>query len=132
MTHVLIVEDDRLLALMLEDVLVEAGYEVDHAFDLAEGEELVANKSIDAAILDIRVDGELAYPLARKLDERKIPFLFASSTRRIDMPTDLRWTPLIGKPYTADQVISALKALCGTVYAGARLPERDSRRHPGQ
>lgn len=128
--NVLIVEDDRLLALMLEDVLLEAGYEVEHAFGIAEGEELVASKPIDAAILDIRVEGELSYPLARKLDERKIPFLFASSMRRIDMPTDLRWTPLIGKPYTASQVISALKALCGTVYAGARLPPGEPGRHP--
>lgn len=119
MKHVLIVEDDRGLALMLEDVLVDAGYDVAHAADLAQGEDIVTNEPVDAAILDIRIDGGLSFPLARQLDARRIPYLFASSVRRIDMPLDLRWTPLIGKPYTAGQLLTALQALCGDIGAGA-------------
>ncbi len=120
MKNVLIVEDDRLLALMLEDVLLQSGYRVEHAFDLEEGDAVVDAKPIDAAILDIRVEGGLSFELARKLDRLHIPYLFASSARRLDMPPDLRWRPLIGKPYTASQVVTALEALCGAIYAGKR------------
>jgi DNA-binding response OmpR family regulator len=127
MKHVLIVEDDRGMALMLEDVLVDAGYDVEHAVDLAQGEDIMANKPIDAAILDIRIGGGASYPLARELHARHIPCLFASSVRRIEMPPDMRWTPLIGKPYTADQLLTSLKALCGEI--GADAAPEDARRN---
>ena len=130
MKNVLIVEDDRLLALMLEDVLLQSGYRVEHAFDLEEGDAVVDAKPIDAAILDIRVEGGLSFELARKLDRLHIPYLFASSARRLDMPPDLRWRPLIGKPYTASQVVTiatrGIKAenevsLIGSVLLGVLL-----------
>jgi CheY-like chemotaxis protein len=130
MKNVLIVEDDPLLALMLGDVLVDAGYDVEHAANLTQGEELLAAGPIDAAILDIRIGGGVSYPLARALDARRIPYLFASSMRRIDMPPDLRWTPLIGKPYTPGQVITALQALCGDICTGAESPAAVRQGHP--
>ena len=111
MKHVLIVEDDRLLALMLEDVLVQAGFEAEHAFDLAEADAAVVDSHIDAAILDVRIGDEQSYALARKLEDREIPYLFATSVNPADLPEDLRGHPVVDKPYTADQLLASVAAL---------------------
>ena len=130
MKRLLIVEDEEQLALMLKDLLTDAGYEVQHAFDLAGAEAIVARTQLDAAILDVKLDGELVFPLARKLDELGVPYLFASAARRIDIPAELRWQPLIGKPYAADQLITALRALCGDIYSPDSHGSRKSGEHP--
>ena len=111
MKHVLIVEDDRLLALMLEDVLAQAGFEAEHAVDLAEADAAVVDSHIDAAILDVRIGEEQSYELARKLREREIPYVFATSVHPGDMPEDLRGHPLIDKPYTAGQLLASVTSL---------------------
>jgi len=131
MNRVLIVEDDRSLASMLSEVLVQSGYEVECARDAATGEAVLAAKAVDAAILDVRLEGGMVFPLARALAARGIPYLLASSTRRLDMPPDLRWQPLIAKPYRPEQLVTALRALCGDLAARNRpAPARTTRRHP--
>ena len=120
MQRILIVEDEKLLALMLEDLLLDADYEVQHAFDLEEAKAIVSAVGIDAAILDVRIGGDLVFPFARALQERGVPYLFASSARRLDIPRELRAAPLVRKPYVIDEVLAALSALQGT----ARRPDR--------
>lgn len=132
MNNVLIVEDDWKLASLLAEVLVDAGFHAQCASDVDDAEDIVAREAIDAAILDIRVGETSSFALARVLNARDIPYLFASSVRRIDIPQDLRWQPLIGKPYTAEQVVTALRALCGRIYSGNGAPPSENRngRHP--
>ena len=117
MKRILIVEDNLLLAQMLEDLFVAAGYDVHRACELGSAEAMVASQRFDAAILDVHLNGNVVFPLARTLTDLGTPFLLASAARRIDLPLDLRWQPLIGKPYAVDQVVIALKALCGDVYS---------------
>ena len=116
MKRILIVEDDRRLASLLSDALLDAGFEGAYAYDLAEADAIFASSRIDAAILDICLGDTQSFALARRLGTCGVPYLFASSRRRIDMPHDLRWQPLIGKPYSADQLIIALRALCGEIH----------------
>lgn len=115
MKRILIVEDEQLLALMLEDMLLDDGYEVEHAFDLAAAEKVIASKRISAAILDINVGGQSVFPLARRLMKAEVPVLFASAQHRIQLPPEFRWLPLIRKPYTSIQISAALKALLDDV-----------------
>ena len=77
---VLVVEDEMCLAMMLEDLLSDSGYRVVLASRVQEAQRLVDEESIDAAILDVNVNGEQAYPVAERLRERGVPFLFASAT----------------------------------------------------
>lgn len=135
MKRILIVEDEKLLALMLEDLLAEAGYEVEHAFDLPQAQNAIERMHIDAAILDIKLNGSLVFPFARKLRERTIRFLFASSAYRIEIPPDLCWQPLVRKPYLIDEVEAALKGLFGEFNRAApekaaSWPSRQSGEHP--
>ena len=135
MKRILIVEDEKLLALMLEDLLTEAGYEVEHAFDLAQAQDAIDRTHVDAAILDIKLNGSLVFPFARGLRERNVRFLFASSAYRIEIPPDLCWHPLVRKPYVVDEVEVALKGLFGEFQravppATAQWPSRQSGEHP--
>jgi DNA-binding response OmpR family regulator len=134
MKRILIVEDEKLLALMLEDLLVDAGYDVEHAFDLVQAQNAIERTPVDAAILDIKLNGSLVFPFARRLRDNKVRFLFASSAYRIEIPPDLCWHPLVRKPYVVDEVVVALKGLFGEFQRApgttASWPSRQSGEHP--
>ena len=111
--RVLIVEDESLVALQLEDMLLELGcFVVGPAMRLrTAGELLDAGVAIDCAVLDVNVCGELVYPIADRLDELGIPFVFATGYGRKGV--DERWTdvPVLQKPYTCEEIGQSL-ALC--------------------
>jgi CheY-like chemotaxis protein len=77
MARILIVEDEALIALMLEDFVRDAGHEVfGVAGSVAKAEALIATDTPDAALLDVRLGKELSYPIAASLKERCVPFAF--------------------------------------------------------
>jgi CheY-like chemotaxis protein len=77
--RVLIVEDEALVAFMLEDFLVEFGcIPVGPCNTLAKALEAVGAETFDLAVLDVNLNGEKVYPVAYALAERHIPFLFVS------------------------------------------------------
>lgn len=110
---VLIVEDEMCLALLLEDILVHAGYRVLMAARLAKALELVGSKRIDAAILDINLAGTSVFPAADALRERDIPFMFVSGYGAEGLPAEYRQRPVLQKPYGVQQLQQALTALLG-------------------
>lgn len=112
---ILIVEDEMLLALMLEDLLMDTGYRVVHADTLAIAFELVERDHFDVAILDINLEGAEVFPLAARLRELRIPFVFASASDLSRIGPEFRQYPMIAKPYTIGQVEQSLnKVLADT------------------
>jgi DNA-binding NarL/FixJ family response regulator len=117
--RVLIVEDEMLLAMDLEDMLLDAGYEVvgqashmQQAITLAEQND----GAIDVAIMDINLArGTNGVETAAALRERwNIPSLFVSGnldkrTREAALPL----SPLgfVGKPYSEREVLTSLGQL---------------------
>jgi DNA-binding response OmpR family regulator len=76
---ILIVEDEPLIAMMLEDFILSLGHEVAGPCEtVAEALEAVACKSFHLAILDVNLKGENVWPVARALRERGVPFVLAS------------------------------------------------------
>src|SRR5262249_55134475 len=77
--HVLVVEDEALVAMVVTDALMELGYEVVGPFGRP-SDALAAIKSgpIDAAVLDINLAGTMVYPVADELVARGIPFVFVT------------------------------------------------------
>ena len=105
---VLIVEDETLLALMLEDLLLDIGHHVMHAGSLPDAMALVEREHFDAAILDINIDGEDVFPLAARLRELHTPFVFASARDAGRIGPEFSQEQLIAKPYTIAQVQKSL------------------------
>jgi CheY-like chemotaxis protein len=77
--QILVVEDESLVAMMIEDMLTDLGHQVVATSGrMPEASKLVSDPSADLAILDVNLNGEETYPLADSLAARKIPFIFAT------------------------------------------------------
>jgi PAS domain S-box-containing protein len=75
--RILLVEDESLIAMMMDQTLRELDFDVVGPFGTVhEALAAVESESIDAGILDINLAGEMAYPIARILQARKVPFVF--------------------------------------------------------
>jgi DNA-binding response OmpR family regulator len=109
--RVLVVEDETLVAMLIEDYLTEFGCEVACcAARVSKGLQSLKCLEIDAAVLDVNVAGESVSPIAEVLDQRNIPFIFASGygTRGLEP----RWAgrPVLQKPFSAVELRLALLA----------------------
>lgn len=109
--RLLMVEDEMFVAMILKDLLTEAGYRVLSAARLDDALQLARSESIDGAILDINLHGETVYPLAEHLEENGVPFLFASAYSRNSLPVAFRERPIVQKPYTAQLMMAAVKTM---------------------
>lgn len=99
--RILVVEDSGLVAVDIEEQLLEEGYKVvGPASDLATAERLLNTSEIDAAILDINLDGEKVFGLADRLRARGIPFIFLTGYIPSDIvPEDMSGYPCLEKPF---------------------------------
>ena len=110
---IFVVEDEPLIAMMLEDFLDALGYEQAGGADsVATALEGVERGGFDAAILDVNLrGGERCWPVADALAERGIPFVLATGGGD-DMIADAhRDRPRLPKPYTMDAVRNAVETL---------------------
>jgi DNA-binding response OmpR family regulator len=104
--HILIAEDEFLVAVVLEEDLRAAGYVIVGPFaNLAKAIEACRSERFDLAILDINLNGEMVYPLADELLSRGIPFLFLSGYGKAHMPERFRALPQLGKPYDPGELL---------------------------
>src|SRR4051794_17856289 len=93
---VLVVEDEFLIATMIEDVLVRLGFRVvGPASSVGSALEAFSTATPDAALLDLNVRGEPIEPVAAALDERGIPFAFISGYSADALPSRWRTKPLV-------------------------------------
>lgn len=109
---ILVVEDDALIAMLLEDMLSELDYavsglagDVDNALKLAEG------GAFDAAILDVSLAGKSSLPVARLLDEKKKPYIFATGYGALPAGMEGSGRRVLNKPYQLHQLEEALSSL---------------------
>jgi len=96
---VLLVEDEMCLAMMLQDLLEQAGYRVVKAARVPAAMTLAEGGAIDAAILDVNVAGKEVFPVADELRRRGVPFMFASGYGERGLPGEFRGYPMLQKPY---------------------------------
>jgi DNA-binding response OmpR family regulator len=98
--NILVVEDESLIAILLEDYLSELGYKVPwHADNVTHAMEIISsNQNIDAAILDVNIRGESVAPIASALESRGTPFCFMTGYGA-SASTGYPDAPIIGKPF---------------------------------
>ena len=98
--RILLVEDEPLLAMLEEDLLLEAGAEVvGPAFGVVAALALVAERSLDGAILDVNLGSELVYPVADQLAANGTRFVFVTGYGRLGLATPHGGRPTIQKPF---------------------------------
>ncbi len=109
-TQVLLVEDEAMIAMMLEDFLESFGcVVVANASRLDEALAKAAEVRVDVATLDVNLAGKLSYPVADVLRSRRIPFLFVTGYGTVGVPGHLSGIPVLGKPFVAEKLARMLK-----------------------
>jgi CheY-like chemotaxis protein len=105
---ILVVEDEMMVAIMLEEMLTKLGCKVVKAARVSKAVQLVITAAIDGAILDVNVAGEAVYPVAHKLQERGIPFIFSSGYGASGLPVEYRDRPTLSKPFQQEELAPIL------------------------
>lgn len=119
--RVLVVEDESLVAMDIEDAIAGLGHEVVGPIaELHEALAAVADESLCCAILDINIRGGHSYPVADILLERGVPVLLLSGYYEATLPERLHGVTLLAKPFTGEQLDTAIRDLCAQVLDSAR------------
>lgn len=111
--RVLVVEDEALVALMVEDMLSDLGcVVVDVAGTVERGLSIASdpNLALDGAVLDVNLGGEKVYPVAEALAARGVPFIFATGYGLAGISPRFSHVPALAKPYEPRALETALTA----------------------
>ena len=107
--RVLVVEDEALIAMMIEQMLNDLGCTViGPAHSLPQAMTLLEASPVSTAILDLNLRGAFVYPLARTLREGGIPFVFITGYTGLRIPHDFANTTTLTKPFAGADLIAAL------------------------
>jgi len=106
--RVLIVEDEIVVALFLEDLLAEFGYEVagivSHLDDA-----MGRPNDYDVALLDVHLNGRNVFEFADRLAACGTPFVFATGYGARGIPDRHCARPVLQKPFRPDELKRALE-----------------------
>ena len=112
--RVLVVEDEALVAMLLETILEDMGcMAVGPAATVDEGLRMAADEAVDAALLDVNVAGRQVFPVAQALKDRGVPFVFSTGYGEGGLPDEGRGQPTLQKPFTEAAVRDALMSAMG-------------------
>ena len=113
--RVLVVEDESLVAMLLETILEDMGcVPVGPAATVEEGLQMASEGDpVDAALLDVNVAGKQVFPIAEALKARGVPFVFSTGYGEGGLPDQWRGQPTLQKPFTEAAVRDALMKAMG-------------------
>lgn len=108
--EVLAVEDESIVAMLLEDLLHDLGCKVvGPAARIEEALTLLDNERVQAAILDINIAGQTVFPVADRLAELGIPFVFTTGYGTAGLVDKHRSRTVLQKPYQLESLRAALE-----------------------
>lgn len=110
--RILCVEDETLVAMLIEDILQELGCETIGPFAKASvALEALGSVQIDGALLDVNLRGQDSYSIADALQRMGCPFLFLTGYGEEGVKPAYRNAPILQKPFNAGRVGAALREL---------------------
>lgn len=111
--RVLIVEDEPLLAMLLEESIADLGHEpVGAAATVAQALALLDDGPVDCALLDFSLSGTAtSIPVAERLQRDHVPFTYLSGHSALDQRAGAPEGPLLTKPASMNGIASALEAM---------------------
>ena len=109
---ILIVEDEIIIGMMLATEIAGAGgVPVGPVSTVSGALKAIANRPVDAVILDAKlIDGSGA-DLATLLEVRRIPYVVVSGYEEAALPSSLRRAPFVAKPVSTPLLMEAIKSL---------------------
>jgi CheY-like chemotaxis protein len=113
--RILVVEDNLLMAEVICDFLRSCGLQpVGPVGSVESGVHLVRHEEIDAAVLDINLQGRMCFPICSELLKRHVPFMFLSGYAGSALvPSEFQAMRHIEKPFAPEEFQSVLQDLVG-------------------
>ena len=109
---VLVVEDEFLVASLIQDMLETAGCIVAGPIPRVADALVAADRdTYDAAILDINVAGDRIDPVAAALSRRNVPFVFVTGYSTGALPKEYASRPRLCKPFRIAELLGTLSKL---------------------
>ena len=100
-----------MIALDAQTMLQNCGAEVEVAATTRDARRAIKLNKFDAAILDVNLYTETSFTIAEDLQERAIPFVFATGYgEQVTVPDRFKDVHVISKPYVEDALRAALAA----------------------
>jgi CheY-like chemotaxis protein len=113
--RVLLVEDEAVIAMLVEDMLEDLGHElVTVATRLEEALAAAESEAVDLAILDLNLGGVLTYPVADMLRDRGVPFIFATGYGSGGLKEAYSDLPALQKPFNQEALGLAIIGALGS------------------
>lgn len=110
--HVLVVEDEMLVLIMIEDMLADLGCEsVTAAATVNQALAAIDAQIFDVAMLDMNLNGSNSYAVAEALGTHGVPFVFSTGYSGHDMRDGYRDHPVLKKPFTEKELVEVLTRL---------------------
>jgi PAS domain S-box-containing protein len=102
---IMLVEDEAIVAMAVNDSLTDLGFSVIGPFSrVSDARRALQDHQVDAAILDVNLNGEMVYSLAELLTARKIPFVFATGYGAESIESQFGHIPVLQKPIEKDKL----------------------------
>ncbi|WP_260927948.1 response regulator [Novosphingobium sp. 9] len=118
----LIVEDEMIVAMNIEDTLMDLGaIVIGPAMRLDTALELAGREEFDVAMLDVNIHGGRSYPVATLLRSRGIPFIFATGYGHASDGEDFSDVATLAKPFRAADLEAAL---CNALQSRRNVPRK--------
>jgi len=109
MKRALLVEDEGVVALLIESMLTELGYQVVGPFPrLAKAIDIAQSEPFDLAVLDVNLNGTPSFEVAELLIAKGVPLVFATGYGGQGIPAHLRDTVIVQKPFKSQQLAEAI------------------------
>ena len=110
--RVLVVEDEMMVAWLLEDLLAELGCAiVGPAAGVNQALAMIEAEAIDVAVLDVNLNGEMSYSIADALATRGVPFVFVTGYDKNRILEGYRTSPVLQKPFHRAEFADTLTKL---------------------
>lgn len=109
--RIFVLEDEPIIAMMIEDILSDLGADVcGPSSTIEEALSLASTEAFDAALLDLNVNGSSSAPVADVLARRSIPFAFATGYGANTTDSHPH-APILTKPYGPSEIAQTLRRL---------------------
>ena len=125
MNNILIVEDEHLIARLIEMTLTRAGYRCTLAEDGRTAADLIETTNFDMALLDIMLPGLDGYALLECLRPQGVPVIFITAKSAVkDRVQGLRLgaDDYITKPFAAEELVARMETVLRRTAGGSCAP----------